>query len=282
MIPTILIARLTLTESLRRKLAPAAFLLGGAFLVVFGVGFHFIHQDVQNHIRAHGDNAVIRMTAISFVVMAGLYAGNMLAMMASVLVAIDTLAGEIASGVLDAICARPVRRSSILIGKWAGCAVLVLALVVFLLGGVVIVARAVSGFTPPGVIAGLTLVYLEGLVLMTVSLVAGTRLSPLAGGMVAFGLYGLAFIGGWVEQIGSTLGNATARLVGIAASLIMPTESLWHLASYRMQPPLVRDLALLPFAVVSVPSTAMIAWAVAFVLGILALGVRLFNTRDLS
>ena len=117
--------------------------------------------------------------------------------------------------------------------------------------------------------------------LLTLALAGGTRLSTLANGITVFGLYGLAFVGGWMEQIGTFAGNATARYIGIGASLLVPSESLWQLASHHMQPPLVRDMGMGPFSPQSVPSPAMVAWAAAYILVVLAAALRLFHTRDL-
>ncbi len=282
----LVLARLTLVEALRRRIAGAALVVGTAFLLCFATGLYFIYKDIQYkdiqaHTQTRGADLLPMTAAMSFLVTAGLYAGTFLTMMASVVFALDTLSGEIASGVIETLCTKPVRRVSILLGKWLGCAALVVGFAAFLLGGVLATARLVSGFAPPHVFQGLPLILLEGLLLMTLALACGTRLSPLASGMVVFGLYGLAFIGGWVEQIGTILGNATARSVGIVARLVMPSESLWQRASHLMQPALVRDVGLSPFAVVSVPSPAMVAWAVAYVLVTLVVAVRLLSTRDL-
>ena len=40
------IARLTFREAARRKILLAAFVLGVLFLVVFGVGFNYIYQEI--------------------------------------------------------------------------------------------------------------------------------------------------------------------------------------------------------------------------------------------
>lgn len=277
----LLLARLTVKEALRRRVATAALAVGGGFLLVFAIGLHFIHQDIAAHVRSHGVNAVMQAAARSLIVMAGLYAGTFLSMAAAIVFALDTLAGEIGSGVIETLCARPVRRVSILLGKWLGCLVLVASYTLLVLGGVVLSARFVAQATPPRILPGLALILLEGLLLTTLALACGTRLSPLASGIVVFGLYGLAFLGGWIEQIGSMVGNATARSVGIAVSLLMPSESLWQLASHLMQPPLVRDFGLTPFSVASVPSGAMVVWAAGYAAAALALAVRLLSTRDL-
>jgi Cu-processing system permease protein len=276
-----LLARLTLVEALRRRIATAALCVGAAFLLVFGIGLHFIHRDIQAHAQVHGPTAAIQAAALVVVVMAGLYAATFLAMMAAVVFALDTLAGEIGSGVIETLCTKPIRRSSILLGKWLGCVGLVSGFTLLLLGGVLLIGRAIGGVTPPHVLQPLSLILLEGVLLMTVALACGTRMSPLASGMVVFGLYGLAFVGGWVEQIGTMAGNASARLVGIVASLVMPSDALWRLASYLLQPPLVRDAGITPFTVASVPSTAMVLWAVGYVAVALGLAARLLSARDL-
>lgn len=271
------IAHLTLAEARRRRILAAALLLGGAFVLLFGVGFHFIVRDV----RGHGASPAQQRFVLSFIVMAALYAANFLIVMTSVLVTIDTLAGEIGSGVIEALCTKPVPRRAVALGKWLGCWVILAMYAALLCGGVLLVSRLVGDYTPPNAARGLPLLLLEGTVLLTLALAGGTRLSTLANGVTVFGLYGLAFVGGWMEQIGTLASNATARYIGIAASLLVPSESLWQLASHRMQPPLVRDLGIGPFSPVSVPSPAMVAWAAAYVLVTLAVAVRLFRSRDL-
>jgi ABC-type transport system involved in multi-copper enzyme maturation permease subunit len=123
---------------------------------------------------------------------------------------------------------------------------------------------------------------LEGLALLSVCLLGGTSLSTLANGVLAFGLYGLAFVGGWIEQIGSLLRNETTVNIGILSSLLMPSEALWKRAAFEMQSPLTRDLgSMTPFSSTSVPNVIMILYAVAYVAVMLALALRQFSRRDL-
>ena len=270
------VAHLTLAEARRRRILAAAALLGTAFVLLFALGFHFVARDVRSQA-----SPVQQRFILSFVVLAALYAANFLIVMTSVLVTIDTLAGEIGSGVIETLCTKPVPRWQVALGKWLGCLAILALYASLLCGGVLLAARLVAGYTPPNVARGLPLLLLEGTVLLTLALLGGTRLSTLANGVTVFGLYGLAFIGGWMEQIGTIAGNAPARYIGIAASLLVPSESLWQLASYQMQPPIVRSLGIGPFAPSSVPSPAMVAWALGYVLVTLALALRLFRTRDL-
>ena len=270
------IAQLTLAEARRRRILAAAALLGTAFVLLFALGFHFVARDVRSQA-----SPVQQRFILSFVVLAALYAANFLIVMTSVLVTIDTLAGEIGSGVIETLCTKPVPRWQVALGKWLGCLAILALYASLLCGGVLLAARLVAGYTPPNVARGLPLLLLEGTVLLTLALLGGTRLSTLANGVTVFGLYGLAFIGGWMEQIGTIAGNAPARYIGIAASLLVPSESLWQLAAHYMQPAIMRDLGITPFSPNSVPSPAMVGWAAGYVLVTLALALRLFRTRDL-
>jgi hypothetical protein len=117
--------------------------------------------------------------------------------------------------------------------------------------------------------------------LVSISIAGGARLATVTSGILVFGLYGLAFIGGWVEQVGSMTGNTAAQNVGTVASLIMPTEALWQRAAYFMQPSVMRDLNLTPFSTGSVPSVVMVWWAVFYATFVLLLGIQAFRKRAL-
>lgn len=272
----LVMAHLTFTDARRKRLLAAALGLGAAFVVVFAVGLHFIALDARARLAPSQQGFVV-----GFVLMAALYAANFLVVMTSVLVAVDTLAGEIGSGVVEALCTKPIPRAAVVLGKWLGSWALLALYAGVLCGGVLLVARIVGGYTPPNAAKGVGLMLLEGTVLLTLALAGGTRLSTVANGITVFGLYGLAFVGGWMEQIGTRVGNATARYMGIGASLLVPSEALWQLAAHIMQPPLVRDINLTPFSPASVPSPAMLAWVVAYLFITLIAATLLFESRDL-
>ncbi len=272
------IAHLTLAEAGRKKVLLATLVCGLAFLVLFSIGLYFINRDLTRQAMLP---LVQRRLMLNFFLMAGLYAVNFLMIMTAVLLPVDTLSGEIASGVMQTLAAKPIRRSEIVIGKWLAFAVILMGYLALMAGGVLLVGRAVAHFTPPRVGTGLPLMLLEGMVLLTLSIAGGTRMSTIANGITAFGLYGLAFVGSWTEQIGTMAGNETARYVGTAASLIMPSESLWQLAAWHMQPSLMRELHLTPFSPASVPNGAMVAWAAGYVALALLLGVHAFRKRGL-
>jgi len=270
------VTRLTLYEAFRKRILMAVLIAGAGFLTLYGLGLHFM-------VRGEGNGMALieRRIFLNMLTLAGLFAANFLTIMTAVLLPVDTLSGEIASGVIQTVAVRPIRRRDIVLGKWLGHWIVMAAYFTLLAGGVLTITALRSGFTPQKLEIGLPLILLEGTVLLTLSIAGGAKLSTVTNGMLVFGLFGFAFIGNLVEQIGTMAQNDAAREVGTVASLIMPSESLWQLAAYHMQPSVVRDLGNSPFSPVSVPSVAMVVWAAGYIVVALTLGVRWFGKRAL-
>src|SRR5262245_4987495 len=274
----LVIVHLTLHEALRKRVLLVALIGGAAFLVLYAVGFHFIARDLQ---RSTHMTLIERRVTLTLFTLAGLFAANTLGVMGAVLLPVDALSGEIANGSIQTLAAKPIRRSEIVLGKWLAHALVVMGYVALLIGGVLLVARAFGHFSPPHLLQGLPLMLLEVVLLVSVSIAGGARLSTVTNGMVAFGLYGLAFVGYWVEQIGAFADNLPARNVGTIASLIMPADALWHRAAWTMQPTIMRELQASPFSPASVASEAMVVWAGCYAAIALVLGMRGFARRGL-
>ena len=279
MAATYVIARLTFREAARRKILLAALLLGLAFLAIFGVGFNYVNAELRTTSTRY--DLLQRSEMYNFFLMAGLYVVNFLTVMMTVLTSVVTLSGEIASGTIHTVASKPLRRWEIVLGKWLGFAIMVTLYLLLMAGGVLALVYGLSGYLPPNPGRGLALMWLNALLLLSISILGGATLSTLANGVMVFGLYGLAFIGGWVEQFGSLLNNPTAINIGILTSLIMPSEALWKRAAYEMQSPLVGALGFSPFSAASVPSPAMVVYAVLYLLATLGLAIRQFQRRDL-
>ncbi len=272
------IAWLTFHEARRKRLLAVGVLLALIFLALYALAFHFLRQNLAS--EAGEASLPVREMTSSFTLL-GLYAVNFLIVMISVLTSVDTVSGEIASHSIQSIVTKPLRRWEVMLGKWLGFAVMIAAAVALLGGGVVVIAWAVSGYVPQDLPQGLTLMALEGWILLALTLLGGTLFSTLTNGVLAFMLFGMAFMGGWTEQIGSLINNETAVKIGILSSLIMPTEAVWRRAAYIMQPASISTLLVGPFATGSVPSPAMIVYAMLYGLAALGAAIWVFQRRDL-
>lgn len=278
------VARMTFVQAVRRRIVLTGLLLGLCFLAIFTIGFHMINTGSITSLAAVGSKGIqhiLDTEKSSGLFLAGLYAVTFLAIAMAALLGADTLAGEINSGTIQVIVTKPIRRSDVVFGKWLGFSGLLGLYLLLLAGGTTLSILVQSGYVAPHLFAGLALIYLESLLILSISMLCSSRFSALATGGVVFGLYGLGFIGGWIEQIGAVLQSQTAVQVGILTSLIIPSESLWRRAAYEMQSPLSGLLGISPFGATSVPSLLMVAYAVVYLLVILALTVRVFQKRDL-
>lgn len=275
---TLIIAQLTIQETQRRRILWLALLLGLLFLAIFGVGFHYIYIDLVDLPQQFGEVDLI----ISLLLTAGLYVVNFLIIMMSVLTSVTAVSGEIESHTVETILTKPIRRWEFVLGKWLGFAAILLVYIVVLVGGIMLIVYLRSGYLVQNLWAGIGLMVLEGLIILSLTIAGGTRLSTLANGVLAFMLYGLAFIGGWVEQIGAVIENETAVDIGIAASLIMPSEVLWKKAVALFQPALANNpLNVGPFAVASEPSNLMLVYGGLYALVLLLISLWHFSQRDL-
>ena len=273
------IIKLTIREAARRKILWAALILGLLFLVVYGLGFYFIQQDIY---RTANDTSRIAMNEIySFFFMAGMYAVNFLTIGMSVLTSVDTLSGEISSGTIQTLVTKPVRRAHILVGKWIGFVIMLTLYLLMMAGGTIVLVYAIAGYLPPNAAAGLALVWVNGLLMLSLSFLGGSFTSTLANGVFAFGLFGVAFVGGWVEYVGWFTRNKVAVNIGIISSLIIPTEAIWKRAASIMESPLIAAIGFSPFTSGSPPSPLMVWYALVYINIILMLALWQFNKRDL-
>lgn len=278
-----IIAGMTFREAIRRRVVLTGLVLGVLFLLIFSIGFHMIYAAMSADIVRTGDAfaRVARSEGSGFLLLAGLYAVAFLSVAMGALLSADTLAGEISSGTIQTIVTKPLRRADVVLGKWLGFAGLLALYSLLMAGGTVLSVFLQSGYHPPNLLVGLILIYLEALLVMTVSLACSSAMPALATGAMVFGMYGLAFIGGWIEQIGAIFHNQTAVHVGIVTSLIIPTEAIWRRATFEMQSPLSSALQMSPFSTLSVPSALMIIYALLYLVIALILAVRTFQGRDI-
>ena len=277
------VSRLTFYEASRRKILLAAVGLGSLFLIIYGIGFHYIISDLEGEIGV--TNRVQLNEIRNFLLTAGMFVVHFLASIMTVLISADTLSGEISSGTIQTMAAKPVRRLEILTGKWLGFAVMLTFYLLLMAGGVMLIVYFRTGYTAPHPLRALELMWLNLLLLLSISLLGGTTFSTLTNGVVILGLYGIAFIGGWIEQIGSFMSNTSTNQIafnlGVITSLLMPSEALWRRTVHELQSPLVAALGFSPFSSSYYPSLAMVIYAVGYTIAAFLFAIVLFNRRDL-
>jgi Cu-processing system permease protein len=272
-----IIAGITLREAARRKVLWTALVATALLLAVFGVALRLQVLEFASRPMS----PFLRYQVESGMLMVGLYTCDLLAVVLTILTSIDTLAGEISSGTIHAIATKPVARWQIFAGKFLGFSGMITAYVALTFAGTVAVAYVVTGVLPEHALRGALLIIFECLIALSITFMLGTWFSTLTNGVLALSLQGLAFMGGWLEQVSGFSQSVHIVTLGVASSLIMPGESLWRRAAYEMQTPLGGSLSFSPFANVSIPSWVAIAYAGGFFVTVLAIGIVHFQRRDM-
>jgi Cu-processing system permease protein len=272
-----IMAGITFREAARKKILWTALLAGTAFLLVFGIGLHFQVGDFRNS----SVPPFLRYQVVSAMLMIGLYTVDLLAVVMTTLTSVDTISGEITSGTIHAIATKPLARWQILIGKWLGFAAMSGAYVAIMFWGAIAEGYWIGGVMAQHPVRGSLLVFLECIVALSVTFMFGTWFSTLTSGVITLGLLGVAFLGGWLEQMSGFTEGSRLAMVGIVSSLIMPSEAVWRRAAFEMESPLAGSLQFSPFADISIPSVAMIGYACVYLFLALAIAVYHFGERDL-
>ena len=285
--PVLVIARLTIQETSRRRLILALIILT---LIVVGFsawGFNKITTVTRGDGTLLPPQQVALITSQLLIVVTFMYSG-VLALSAAV-VAGPLISSEVESGLLLSMLARPLRRSEVVIGKWLGLAVLIAC---YAAGSALLELAAVdwaTGYLPPHPIQLILYVGAEGLVLLSLGLLLSTRLSGITGGVIALVAWLMGWIAGVVGDVGTGLQNKAVENVGIISHLLLPTDGLWRGAIYALEPDAF--LATLraagtvaranPFAQVDPPPISYLAWVVLWFGIVLALSIWSFRTREI-
>ena len=285
--PVLVIARLTVQEASRRKLLLALVILT---LIVVGIsawGFYKISTVTGPNGKPPSHEEVIIVSSQLLIFVTFVYSG-VLALSAAV-VAGPLISGEVESGLLLSMLARPVRRSEVVIGKWLGLGALV-ALYAAVAGGAELGAVYwATGYVPPHPVQLLAYVGAEGLILLSLGLLLSTRLSGITAGVIALVAWLVAWIAGVVGDIGTGLQNDALEKVGVVSHLILPSDGLWRGAIFAMEPDtFIAALKALgtagranPFAATDPPPVSFLAWVVIWFAIVLGLSVLSFRRREI-
>jgi ABC-type transport system involved in multi-copper enzyme maturation permease subunit len=286
------IARFTLQEAISRRLILAGVIISLTFIGLYALGFHFAYDrgvETSNSVEARLSLGV----AFAFLTLFGVYVVNYLASFLALFLSVAAVSGEVDSGTLHALLARPLRRSEFIVGRWLGYALMLGVYIAAMTGLVLLTARLIAGYEVPEPLPAVLLMLLEGLLLLTLSLFGSTFLPTLANGIVVFTLLGLAWLAGIMEFVGRLLQTATQSTgadallnIGTAVSLLLPSDALWRGASYYLQSPstlsaLGAARGGIPFFSTLPPAAALIWWAVGYVVVVLAGAILTFRARDL-
>lgn len=270
---------MTFRELLGKRVLLFGGLLSTAFIGLYTLGLTMLSRELG----AADDELGLVGTLLALL---ALYVVSFLGSFLGLVLSAGSVAAEVDNALIHAVLARPLSRRRWLLQRWAALALIVSLYVSLMATTMMALARAILVYEPHSPVGAVAFIALQAVSMTTIGLLLSTRLSTIASGAIAFAGFGIAWLAGIVEYIGSIIGNTAMVNTGIATSLLVPTDALWRAASYYSVNARFVDEALgpaggLPFASAVPPTGAFILWVAVYLAGAVWLAVRWLVRRDL-
>lgn len=282
----IVIARLTIRELVRRRVVWVLTALSILSVLLVGWGL----ERLVTLAREDGVDELQIQIGVSQVLILIAFMFSFVLAMTAAFVGAPAVGGDLESGVALAVLARPIRRAEMLMGRWLGCACVVVAYTV--LSGLLAIGAAalVSGYTPPEPLLALGFLSGQALVLLSLTLALGSVLPTIAAGAIAVVGFGLGWMAGVMAGIASALGIELLGQIAEVSRWLLPSDGLWRGVIYGLEPPLVLLMAAgevpelanaNPFYAAAPPALAFVVWSVVWIGLVLGVAAWWFERRDL-
>lgn len=274
------VAALTLREAARRRVLRSLAALTMLLLALSGWGFSRLNSEYGG--LTSGEALIAGSTVLNLV----MFGFSLIAALGTAFLAGPTLSGEIESGVALAVMTRPVRRASVLLGKWLGLVAFGTGFVTVAGVSQFVIVRLTVGYFPPHPVTGLALLAAQTTALLTLGLLLSTAISPMASGIVAVGLFGATWIAGVVGTVGDALGNPSVSMIGTVSRMLLPTDGLWRGAMNSFQDPALlarigSGVEESPFLSMAPLTAGYLLWVAVWTALVLSLAALSFQRRDL-
>jgi len=277
------VAGLTFREAWQRKMIIAAVVMSAGYLALYGLALHFASQDTAVSGHAATD-ALMENVIAAQLLYVGLFPASLIVGLTAVFASVAAISSDLDTGLLHGVLVRPIRRTELLVGKALGIGLLLVLHNLAFMSALIGLARWLIGAPVANVPTAMALLTLSPLALLGLAMLGTTRLPTLANGVLCATAYGISFVGGFIEQIGSAIENETMVNLGIISSLLLPADAMYRKAIEYLLP---GGLLLLGGGGGSIltpaesPSVWMVIYAAAYPVILIAIGARLFAKRDL-
>ncbi|HLQ28739.1 MAG TPA: ABC transporter permease subunit [Ktedonobacteraceae bacterium] len=285
----LLITRFTIQEAFHRWLLLAMLLLNLLLLAVFALLLNSAYTGVAAHAADHSNPQLYLLEFDLSIGILSVWAAYLLSGALTIVLTIGMTSMEIEAGTFSVIVSKPLHRAEIIFGKWLGYALILsiyTAMLVFTFLGLIYWR---TGYFPENALPALGMLELSTLVLLALTTLGSTLFPTLVNGAIAIMLFIGAPLASFVQLISTTPGE-TAQNVTTLVNLVIPTDALWHGASYYLIPSFVFSALQgqdflnglnTPFTSIHPLSPALFAWAILYCIVLPIIGAVRFQRRDL-
>jgi ABC-type transport system involved in multi-copper enzyme maturation permease subunit len=265
---------------------PVVAVLTLIFLVLYALRAHFAFEEVDDSRQVSfgvdiDDRSLAGATLLGLAMFATLFLGAII----STFLTLGVIRGDAESGLLQPIAVRPVSRTTILVARFTGAAVVSVAyaIVVFLL--TVLITRLTGDFSPDRLFTACFELGAAVAVITCISVLASAFTSSTAQGITVLMLFGAGLTAGLLGQIGDALNSGTLVDISELASKVLPFEALYQDALFSLTADISGTtgflLSLGPFGGAVDSGAGLLVWALVYCVALIAIAAALFRRRDL-
>ena len=280
----LIVARFALRESLRRRVFVVVGLLTVVFLALYGLATwqaSKAEDDFGPNEFGVDTGTVVGATLAGLAMFVILFLGTILA----VFLTLGAVRGDAERGLLQPLLVRPLRRRTLLLGRWLGatavCAPYVMAVALAAFG----LTAALGDWWPDRTLTPLLTLAFGVAIIAALSLAGSIALASTANGIAVFMLFGAGLTAGLLGQIAEALDSGSLSDVAKIASWALPFEALYQagLADLTADTVGFERLAidLGPFGGAQTASAGLWLYSVAYLAVLGAGAVAGFNRRDI-
>lgn len=276
------IMSISFKEIYQKKVFWLGLILSIGYLVLYGIGVHLIYKDIATVDLFYKGMIEAQIMSLGF------YFAVFLIAFVVVLTASGSVSAEVENGIMYSIASKPISRNEIILGKFFGIGSIIVIYASFLYLAVLLInfamgANLAAGLLLSNILKGLIYFDLVPVTLLAVTLLGSSATNTIGAGIISIILYGLASVGGMLEQFGVMLNNNHLVNVGIISSLIMPSDALYRkMTTSLFETEGINILSLSPIGgSVSEPSVWMIVYGIAYIIVVVSITLRVFNQKDL-
>ena len=222
----VIVARYALREAVRRRVILVVLVLTVGFLALYALGAQLTFDEV-NGLAADDqldDRVLAGSTLFGLAMFTILFLGAVLA----VFLTLGAVRGDAERGLLQPIVVRPVGRTSLLLGRYAGAALVCAVYVTAVYVGAMVITGITGDWWPDDPVGPGAGLVLGVLVIAALSLLGSVFLSATANGIAVFMIFGAGLAAGLLGQIGDALAVQTLQDVAKVSSWVLPFEALYQ------------------------------------------------------
>ncbi len=284
------IAMTSLKEALRKRVILLVGILTVIYLAILTLITYYV---CKNQVSFGKSSVNMFVVASTFISILGFYFSSMLVAFLTIMVSVGSVSSEIESGVLHSIITRPLKRSSYILGKYFGIALLIVSYSVLLYLGLILIywiitPDFIATFSVGVILKGLFFFILEPLAILSLSIFSSTSFKTLGSGIFVIAIYILGLLGGIFEQVGVLIGNDVVNSLGIFSSLISPFDVIYRelisnfFSGTGFTNPFVNLFSGGNMSSGAAPSSWMLFYVFVYIIGLILLSIRKFKKRDIS